>query len=92
MHTFNLARSLIGRFGQSGWRPSLLGWGLGLALVTLAWVIVYRFAIGATTTTDLVALGGIALQFSRYVELRGRPSEPSPTGGLVNNTAITAAT
>lgn len=83
-----LTRELIGRFGQGGWRPALIGWGIGIPLVALFWIIVIRFALGATTVMDLVAFGGMLAQFARYVELRGRPIPSSPTGGLVNNESI----
>jgi hypothetical protein len=83
-----LTRELLGRVGQGGWRPALIGWGIGIPLVALFWIIVIRFAMGATTIMDLVAFGGMLAQFARYVELRGAPSQPSPTGGLVNNHAI----
>jgi hypothetical protein len=83
-----VTRELIGRIGQSGWRPSLIGWGLGSALVALAWAIVFRFALGAASLTDLAALVAAGVPLVQYIRLRGAPSQPSPTGGLVNNEAL----
>ena len=88
MTSFPITRELLGKFGQSGWRPLVIGWGLSLALVALAWVLVYRFAIGATTSADLIALGGAILPLMQYIHLRGAPMPPSPTGGLINDAAI----
>lgn len=86
-------RSLVGKFGQEGWRPSLIGWGLGSALVALAWAFVYRFAIGATTLADFAALAPIVAIVMQYIAARGPgrrgalPQSPTPEGGLVNNMA-----
>lgn len=88
---FKITRELLGRFGQGGWRPALIGWGIGIPIVALFWIIVIRFAMGLTTVMDLVAFGGMLAQFWRYMEMRGAPSIPSPTGGLVNNEAIQGA-
>lgn len=89
MLDFKITREVLGRFGQGGWRPALIGWGIGIPIVALFWVIVIRFALGLTTIADIVAFGALLAQFARYVELRGQPSIPSPSGGLVNNHAIT---
>lgn len=85
---FPITRELLGRVGQSGWRPALLGWGLGSALVALAWAFVLRFAAGETTLADFAALAPVLAIVMQYVHLRGAPAQPSPTGGLVNNEAI----
>lgn len=71
-------RDFIGKLGQSAWRPALIGWGLGSALVALAWVLVYRFAIGATTLQDFAALAAF-LPLAQYIHVRGAPSQaPGP--------------
>ena len=82
-----ITRELIGRIGQGAWRPSLIGWGLGSALVALAWVLVWRFACGTTTLQDFAALAAF-LPLAQYINLRGPAAPPAPTGGLVNNEAI----
>lgn len=87
-------RTLVAKVGQEGWRPSLIGWGLGSALVALAWVFVYRFAIGATTLADFAALAPIVAIIMQYIAARGPgrrgplPNTPTPDGGLVNNGAL----
>jgi len=83
-----ITRELIGRVGQGGWRPALLGWGLGSALVALAWAFVWRFANGSTTLADFAALAPVIAVVMQYVHLRGAPSTPPSTGGLVNNGAL----
>lgn len=83
-----VSRELLGRIGQSGWRPSLIGWGLGSALVALAWGVVFRVWTGSATVADLAVLGGTLVPLLQYIHLRGAPSIPSPTGGLVNNEAL----
>lgn len=85
---FPITRELLGRFGQGGWRPALIGWGLGSALVALAWAFVWRFAAGTTTLADFAALAPVVGVVMQYVHMRGPPSQPSPTGGLVNNQAL----
>lgn len=86
-----LTRDFLGTLGQGAWRPALIGWGLGSALVALAWVLVYRFAIGATTLQDFAALAAF-LPLAQYIHLRGHSSSQqqssSPSGGLINNEAI----
>lgn len=87
-----ISRELIGVFGQKGWRPTLIGWGLGSALVALAWVFVFRFASGSTTLADFAALAPVLAILMQYVHLRG-PASPAassltPQGGLVNNGAL----
>lgn len=88
---FPLSREFLGRFGQGGWRPALLGWGLGSALVALAWAFVFRFASGSTTLADFAALAPVIAVVMQYVHLRGPPALASPTGGLVNNDALAAS-
>lgn len=66
----------------------MIGWGLGSAVVGLAWAIVFRFAAGAASLTDLAALVAALVPLGHYIHLRGAPSIPSPTGGLVNNEAL----
>lgn len=83
-----VTRELLGRLGQQGWRPALIGWGLGSAIVALAWAFVFRFANGTTTFADFAALAPVLALVMQYIHLRGAPSQPSPTGGLVNNGAI----
>lgn len=65
-------RRLIGSVAHAGWRPTLLGWGIGSALVALAWVFVYRFANGLTTLQDFAALAPCLAIAMQYVALRGK--------------------
>lgn len=84
-------RELIGTTAQRGWRPSLIGWGLGSALVALAWALVWRFANGTTSLQDFAALAAF-IPLAQYIHIRGPASPgvqpPLPGGGLVNQEAI----
>lgn len=87
-----LTRELLGTLGQAGWRP-FTAWGIGLALVGLAWAFVFRFATGATTMQDFIALGGVVVpllqqSFLRSAERMNGPPPTPPAEGLVNNAAI----
>lgn len=92
----NYARGLLGRIAQSGWRP-VFGWGGGLMLLNaLHFAYIEAPRLGLTLSdgyyTGLnVALGlflgaFVARGVEKYMERQGAP--PSPTGGLVNNQAI----
>lgn len=90
------AREFFGTLGQRGWRPALIGWGLTLALVALAWVFVWRFAMGQTTLADFAALAPILAVVMQHVHQRGpsglplppRVNRPNADGALVNSQAI----
>lgn len=64
-------REVLGRVGQHGWRPGLIGWGIGLPIVALMWVVVVRFALGVTTLQDLGALLLAIVPFVNYIRERG---------------------
>jgi hypothetical protein len=68
------ARLLFGKVAHEGWRVSLIGWGIGSAMVALAWAFVYRFASGAFQLQDVAALAPIAGLLMQYVQLRGAGS------------------
>lgn len=73
-----LTRELLGKLGQHAWRPALLGWGIGSAIVALAWVLVVRFAMGLTTLQDVAALGAVLIPACQYIHLRGPASPDAP--------------
>lgn len=88
------ARNLLGRLATSGWRP-LFGWGGGLMLlsaVKFAYVDAPRLGVDLTDSyyNGLnVCLGLFLGAFvARGLEKAAERHQGSPTGGLVNNQAI----
>lgn len=90
----NYARNLLGRLGQSGWRP-YWGWGLGTMLL-----LAVKFALLDAPMRGIVlpesyynfllaALGVFVATFvTREVGKHLERQTPAPGGGLVNNEAI----
>lgn len=83
-----LSRETLGRFGQHGWRPGLIGWGIGLPLVALMWVVVYRVAIGTASLTDLGVLLGGVIPFVNYMRERAGNSTVGRGPPTIDNGAV----
>lgn len=90
----NYLRNLLGRLGQSGWRP-YFGWGLGtvcLLSVKFALLDAPRAGIeldGAYYNFVLGVLGIFVATFlTREVGKHLERQTPAPGGGLVNPAAL----
>lgn len=88
-------KQVIGTVGRRGWRP-LIPW----IMIFMVGAIAYRIAMGLplpNVAEVLAVLAPLAInvalgQWTRSIETRAGVANaaPSPTGGLVNNAAITA--
>jgi len=91
------ARNILGRLATSGWRP-YVGWGGGFLcyqLVYFAAVTVPREHLTVDPQFYWFILGIVSLYVSTFITRavekhveRQMQASPSPTGGLVNNAAI----
>lgn len=95
----NYARGLLAKLAQSGWRP-LFGWLGGLTLL-IALKFAYitaplegiglpgEYYMGLNTALGLFLGAFVARGIEKHMERGGAArAEPSPSGGLVNNQAI----
>ena len=90
------SRNLLGKLATSGWRP-LFGWGGGALLLTslkFAYIdapmagvqLADAYYMGLNTCLGLFLGAFVARGVEKHMERRA--PGVSPTGGLVNNTAI----
>lgn len=98
----NYLRGLLARLGQGGWRP-FFGWGLGLmCLMSVKFALIdaprqgvqldpgyYNFLLGVL---GIFVATFITREVGKHLERKGPPPahvpSPSPSGGLVNQAAI----
>ena len=91
----NYARNLFARLGQSGWRP-YWGWGLGTMLLlavkfALLDAPMHGIELDERYYNFVLAVLGIFVatfitrEVGKHLE---RTNPPSPTGGIINNAAI----